>query len=132
MKKLGVMLVTVLVLALFIGSGACGSEQSKPSASPILTPTPIPYKPTYSEVLKTYPEGVKLCKTEASVTSISGDLWRYEGTIVEVINGKMAFHCYGTKITLEVPASINGITYQAGTKFTVDKDMNWIEVSSWD
>jgi hypothetical protein len=41
--------------------------------------------------------------------------------------------CYGTKLTVgDQPVTLEGKTYQPGTKLTVDKDLHWIEVSSCD
>ena len=44
MKKLGIMLVTLLVLVIIIGSVGCGGQQPNPtpSLSPSQTPTPSP------------------------------------------------------------------------------------------
>ena len=39
---------------------------------------------------------------------------------------------YGTKITVVGTVTIDGVTYEPGTLLTVDKDLEWIEVSSWD
>jgi hypothetical protein len=40
--------------------------------------------------------------------------------------------CYGTKITLKVAVTLEGRNYPPGTKLTVDKDLHWVEVLSWD
>jgi hypothetical protein len=39
---------------------------------------------------------------------------------------------YGTKITVVGPVTIDGVIYEPGTPLTVDKDLEWIEVLSWD
>lgn len=93
--------------------------------------------PTYSEVLKTYPSGVRLCKTNAHVVASSDSGWSLRvgptsAEKIEMYNFKLQVQCYGTKITLDIPITIDGQTYKAGAKLTVDKNLNWIEVSSWD
>jgi len=86
---------------------------------------------TYSEVLDTYPKGTELCKTEASLDGIGdGGNWLLKGN-VEFKNSQMQVKCYGTKITVNVSVTIDGNAYPPGTLLTVDKDLNWIEVSSW-
>ena len=37
----------------------------------------------------------------------------------------------GVKIELEAEIVLDGVTYASGTKLTVDKELNWIEVSDW-
>jgi hypothetical protein len=92
--------------------------------------------PTYSEVLKTYPKDADLCDTGADVTEVDADKNRpLSGTIsIQLTANSLEFvvRCYGTKITLKVSDTIDGKTYPPRTKLTVDKDLNWIEVSSWD
>jgi hypothetical protein len=95
--------------------------------TPTLTPTPAP--PTYSEVLATYPDGVKLCETVANITEVGPD---GEPSGFEGIFYGFDFKCYGIKLTAKVPVTIGGVTYPVGTKITVDRDQNYIVVSSWD
>jgi len=38
---------------------------------------------------------------------------------------------YGVKITVMETVTINKKIYQPGSLLTVDKDLNWIQVSSW-
>lgn len=58
--------------------------------------------------------------------------WELEGN-ADVVNGRTEIKCYGTKVTLAVFATVKGgRSYPSGTKLTVDKDLNWIVVSSWD
>lgn len=87
---------------------------------------------TYSAVKASYPFGTRLCSSEVTVKSVSPDgTWNLDGN-ADFVNGRTAIKCYGTKITLAVPLTIKGKTYPSGTKLTVDKDLNWIAVSSWD
>ena len=39
--------------------------------------------------------------------------------------------CYGIKLTVTKPVSVNGKTYVPGMKLTVDAHMHLIEVSGW-
>ncbi len=85
--------------------------------------------PTYAQVLKTYPNDVKLCKTEASIEAVTADGdWKLNGTF----DFQAGYECYGTKITANVLVEIGDQTYEPGTKLTVDKDLQWVEISSWD
>jgi hypothetical protein len=52
-----------------------------------------------------------------------------EGTSITGISNP---RCYGVQLTLEVPFTFDNILYPAGAKLTVDKDLNWIQVSGWD
>ncbi len=106
--------------------------------------------PTYPEVIKTYPKDVQPCKTDVSVERVGvrgiggsqlytvpntwpvdEDGWTVIGT-VEFREGKHLIKWYGAKVTLNVSAVLEGKNYKPGTKLTVDKDLKWIEVSSWD
>ena len=115
---------------------------------PTATPTPAP--PTYSKVLSTYPENAELCCTDAEVSGVSSDgEWTFsggrlcpDGSDFTVAEGKTLtlpldsmfgrWKCYGAKITVRESVTIDGRTYETGTKLTVDRDLQWIEVSSWD
>lgn len=46
--------------------------------------------------------------------------------------GSFCFQCYGTKIIVNKRVTLDGKTYEPGTKMTVDKDLQWIVISSWD
>lgn len=102
---------------------------------PTDTPNPKASLPTYSEVIKTYPAGVELCTTEASLEGIGGNgSWLLNGDI-QIKDNQMQVQCYGTKITVNVEGGdliINNVMYSKGALLTVDKDLNWIEVSSWE
>lgn len=114
-KRVPFVLICLLTSAILI---ACQPSQAGP--------------PTYSEVLRTYPKGVELCKTVASLEAVGqGGSWLLDGD-VEYRASKALIKCYGTKITLKVPVTLEGKTYPPGTKLTVDKNLHWIEVSSWD
>jgi hypothetical protein len=132
LKTLG-MLVFVVSFALF----GCATPQllgptATPTASPMPTFTPTPAMPTYSEVVNTYPSGADLCHTEADLIEVMSDgSVRLSGKISYSDAQGMQYKCYGTKITMKVTGDLDGTTFQAGALLTVDKDLNWIQVSSW-
>lgn len=92
-----------------------------------------PLLPTYEQVVKTYPDGVPLCGTEADV--VGGDdqqLALGDGYIAFNDDGEKRYQCYGTKLTVRKKVTLKGKTYQPGTKLTVDKDLYWVAVSGWE
>ena len=89
--------------------------------------------PTYEEVVKTYPDGVPLCETEAAIVGGNDQQLTLEGGYVPVNdNGDPRYQCYGTKLTVRKKVTLKGKTYAPETKLTVDKDLYWIEVSGWE
>jgi hypothetical protein len=87
---------------------------------------------TYSQVAATYPEGVTRCSTVVQLIGVSADgKWTTSG-IVQYRNHVPQLRCYGTRVELKIPVIFGGVQCAAGTKLTVDKDLNWIPVSSWD
>ena len=44
---------------------------------------------------------------------------------------EFSFQCYGAKITVKEDVTLGDVAYESGTKLTVDKDLQWVEVSSW-
>jgi hypothetical protein len=83
-------------------------------------------------VVATYPKGVKLCGTDGSIGSRDGELYMGIGSYMDIRNGKSLIRWYGAKLTAETEIKLEGKTYQPGAMLTVDKDLNWVEVSSWD
>lgn len=119
---------------------------------PTATPTPVPPTPTptllypkYSEIVKTYPTDTKLCITDATIEGVQADS-KVVFNARKVQDGGFifsnvksigpaddnAFKCYGTKITVGVRITLSGKIYEPETKLTVDKNKNWVMVSSWD
>jgi hypothetical protein len=92
--------------------------------------------PTYSEVLQTVPEGTYRCNTVAEVTGTDEDgEWSLRGTVDMMLAAEglePMIRCYGTQITLGVDLVIEGTAFPAGTLLTVDGDLHWVEVASWD
>ena len=89
--------------------------------------------PTYSEVVSTYPADATLIQTEADI--VGGDDNGLElGNVVDLamVDGQFVYKSYGTKLTVTATITLEGKTYQPGAKLTVDKNLHWIEVSSWD
>ena len=118
------------------------------TATPTLTPTPA--IPTYSDVLSTYPSDAELSCTDALLSEVTSDgSWVFTGgiicpgrsrltvaeggTLTTDLDGPWgAFIGYGAKITVVQEVTIDGVTYAAGTLLTVDVNLEWIVVSSWD
>ena len=88
--------------------------------------------PTYSQVLATYPAGTKKCGTDVDITGVDGDKLQLSIRSLSIQAGGLTIKCFGTKVTMKVEAELGGTTYKAGTLLTLDKDGNWIEVSSWE
>jgi peptidylprolyl isomerase len=89
--------------------------------------------PTYEEVVKTYPDGVPLCETEADIVGGNDQQLSLGGGYVSVNDdGEPRYQCYGTKLTVRKKVTLKGKTYPPETKLTVDKDLYWIEVSGWE
>jgi hypothetical protein len=135
-------LFVATLLALLTGcSGATSTGVSSPapttsavsttSSTPTTTSVAKPGLPTYSEVVATYPGGVDKCD---SVLNLAGTRITVTAGSLHLRTGKWEkdIACYGTKITVTQSASVEGTTYKAGTKLTVDAKMNLVPVSSWD
>ncbi len=129
-----------IALTLVVGCAAPAASVTpalEPTTVPAFTNTPDPRAdlPSYSEIVDTYPAGVELCKTEAALEGISANgTWFLNGDI-QIKDNQMQVKCYGTKITVNVEGGdviIDGVIYAKGALLTVDKDLNWIEVSSWE
>jgi hypothetical protein len=118
------LLIIASIILISILTACSTGESSSPSSS-----TPAG-KPTYSQVLQTYPEDVYLCSTVATVEEVNGEIV-VKGDI-DIFDGKQRVRWYGTKVTAETAVTVEGVTFPAGALLTVDKDLNWIEVSSWD
>jgi hypothetical protein len=63
-----------------------------------------------------------LCAGNSRLTVAAGGTFTFSGD-----NWKT----YGAKITIINTVTIDGKIFQAGAMLTVDKDLNWIQVSSW-
>jgi len=68
--------------------------------------------------------GGTICKT-------SSDGAVRVGSLGSGAPSEFSFQCYGAKITVKERVTLGGSTYEPGTKLTVDEDLQWIEVSSW-
>lgn len=136
--------VIICLLVLSILNAGCGPGQifgpaptptptntPIPTETPLPTFTPTPAIPTYSQILNTYPADADLCGTDADVTGGDDNGLTLSGAIT-MRNSQFVYQCYGAKLTTKVEITLEGKTYKPGTKLTVDKDLKWIEVSSWD
>jgi glycine/D-amino acid oxidase-like deaminating enzyme len=141
MKKLiGILVLTIVLTAACAPSPETIAKQTAVAATltaeswtptPELTPTPA--YPTYSEIISTYPPDATLYQTDVRVTNVDGDgNWTFTAGTIRSCGGTPFFKCYGVKITIiENNVTIDGKVYPPGTLLTVDKDLNWIQVSSW-
>ena len=117
------LLATGIILA---NTVILGCQESKPAPG-----TPTPFVPTYSQVIKTYPKDIKICTTELNVSVNPDGTLNCQGTLEER-NGERLFQYYGAKLTFKTDVTLDGKKYPVGTKLTVDKNLNWLEVKSWD
>lgn len=128
-----------ILLSLLVGcsTSTLPAVSNEPTSTPAPTDTPNPKAnlPTYSEIIKTYPAGVELCTTVASLEAVGENgSWLLNGDI-QIKDNQMQVQCYGTKITVNlegVDLILDNVIYSKGALLTVDKDLNWIEVSSWE
>ena len=142
-----------LVISLLISS--CSTvTQAPPTTSIPSTPTLVPpILPTYTEIIRTYPPGVKLSCTDAEVSYITSDgitpdgIWVFASGLICTDTSQIkvdpggtyligetqtaSWKSYGVKVTVMDPVTINSEIYQPGSLLTVDNDLNWIQVSSW-
>ena len=129
---LGLCFVTLLAAC-----GGGGTPVTEPSPAAETAQTTSSTVLTYSGVVATYPIGTDRCITEGFLAEDEGGLWGGyrlygEGTVISFVDGKTAIQCYGTKLTVGgTPVTLDGQTYVPGTKLTVDENLDWIEVSSW-
>jgi hypothetical protein len=141
--KTAVLLITLTAIT---GCGSTDSTQASSTATTTAVATsataskmetgiattaskPTSKYPTYSEVVATYPQDAMTCNTEIDLTRegfvvVKGDL--------PISDSKVTFDCYGVKVTVKKSTTINGITYETGTKLTVDEKRRLTKVSSWD
>jgi hypothetical protein len=126
-------------------SVAATSTASIWTATP--APTSTPSFPAYSEIVKTYPVGTELSCTDAVVSKVTEDgKFVFTDKTKQLCPGKSRltvaaggtftfagnnFKAFGAKITLLNAATINGKSFPSNSLLTVDKDKNWIQVSSW-
>ena len=142
--KQGTTMILVLLLSLVMSSCAPGqifgptvtptsTSTPLPTDTPTIIPsTPTPALPTYSDVLKTYPAGTDLCSTDAQISVASDGSLALSGSASYSDAGGIQYQCYGTKITIVGTVTLDDVFYDDGTKLTVDKDLKWIQVSSWE
>jgi hypothetical protein len=142
------------------GSAQVSSPTFTPTSAPTFVPTAAPI-PTatlapsvsnkYSDVVKTYPTNAALCsqvdffknvldsgytcKDVVQVTGQGADGSPHlcVGSCSATIStSENVIKVYGVRVEVKAAVVFDGKTYSSGTKLTVDKDLQWIEVSSWD
>jgi len=86
--------------------------------------------PTYSEVIGTYPPGVRLTSTIAEINGYDSGQFMLGGEI-EIYNSRMQVFEYGTKLTVNVMFTMDNVTYNPGDKLTVDRNKDLIKLRSW-
>lgn len=125
----------LIVFALTVA--ACGSAGASPA--------PTLNLPTYSVITAGYPASAEPNCTDAHVSKISGTSWTFSlglvctttGSQLTVEEGSTAtfpessWKAYFVKITVDGAVTIDGHDYVAGDMLTVDKDLVWVQVSSW-
>lgn len=89
--------------------------------------------PKYTEILKTYPDNAF---NTTPLSDVKLNLYTVKGDLLVVGPDGLSMHSswvkrYGSKITVINRVTMDGKTYEPGTKLTVDKNQNWIVVSSW-
>ena len=143
-RKLFAGSIMLLLVICAVGCGAAPTPVSTPTASPI-PPTPTASLPSYADIVATYPEGTTLSCTDAELASYTddGDYSFTNGLVcpgqsqVTVAEGGTFtlegtfWITYGVKATLLNEVTIDGVTFPAGAKLTVDKDLKWVQVSGW-
>jgi len=118
---------------------------------PLPTATLTPTLLKYSDVEKTYPTNAAMCShvdffanvldagfTCEDVVHITGQ--EQDGTphlcvgscSATISTSEDLIKVYGVRVEIGVDVVLDGIAYSSGTKLTVDQDLNWIQVSSWE
>jgi hypothetical protein len=147
MKSLEATVAAASLLAVAAWTAGCGAAPPKPSPTPIAArtpappptpkPKPTPRPPTYTEVLKTFPRDHKICRTVVYLQDVGSS-----NILVLSVDPKgtdpfqrgpkdRTIRCVGTQIVVTKDVTLEGKHYKRGTRLTVDKNNNWIEVSSW-
>lgn len=143
--------IKILIISLIIGimmlSGCIGPKET--TTQQVIRPNIL----TYSDVLKTYPTGSEMCDTNINLDGKDEyDNWKLSSGVIRIGNisgsrivipenitftweySKDSLKCYGAKITINSSDrfEIDGVAHKPGAKLTVNKDLQWVEVSSWD
>jgi len=144
MKRVEATLAMAGLLVIALWAGGCGGPPPKPSPTPTPTPaptptpTPTPTPPTYTEVLKTFPRDQRSCRTVVYLHDVvSSNILvlavGMKGTDLFQRGPKdKTIRCFGTQIVVMKDVTLEGRRYRRGAQLTVDKNDNWIEVSSWE
>ena len=149
MKRFEVALVAGVASGTLLLAGCGGGNAPRPSpaapattapapaASPTPTPSPVAPLPSYTDVLKTFPPTAKMCRTvvylvdvgNSNIMSLSVSP---RGTEPFQRGPKdRTIRCTGTQISVLKDVRLEEKRYKRGARLTVDKNNNWVEVSSW-
>jgi hypothetical protein len=146
MKRFEAIAAAATLLAVVSWTTGCGGAAPKPSPTPVAAravpsptpkPKPTPRPPTYTDVLKTFARDHKVCRTVVYLQEVNAG-----NIMVLSVDPKgsdpfqrgpkdSTIRCVGTRVTVSKPVTLEGKRYERGTRLTVDKSTNWIEVSSW-
>jgi hypothetical protein len=146
MRRFDAVLAVAGIVVATSSAGCGGGPAPKPSAAPASTSapattlpaaSPTPPPPTYTEVLKTFPPTAKMCRTVVYLVDVGNS------NIMSLSvspSGADPFQrgpkdptirCTGTQISVLKDVRLEEKRYKRGARLTVDKNNNWIEVSSW-
>ena len=125
------------------------TNTSTPIPIPTATLTPTPQK--YSDVAKTYPASATLCSHVAFFRQLLASDFTCEDVVkitgqeqdgspdlcvgnctATLSTSENVIKVYGVRVEIFADVVLDGKAYSSGTKLTVDKDLNWIQVSSWE
>jgi hypothetical protein len=92
---------------------------------------------TYTELLKTFPRTQKACGTVVYLQDVGNS-----NLMVLSVDPKGSdpfqraptdptIKCVGTRVSVTKDVTLLGKRYKRGARLTVDKNKNWVEVSSW-
>jgi hypothetical protein len=151
MRRFSAVLASAGIVVAASATSGCGGGGSAPKSSPaqpattvaavpattLPAPSPTPPPPTYMEVLKTFPPTAKMCRTvvylvdvgNSNIMSLSVSP---KGTDPFQKGPKdPSIRCTGTQISVLKDVRLEEKRYKRGDRLTVDKNNNWILVSSW-
>ena len=146
----GTLAVAGIVVATSWTWGCGGGSAPKSTSAPATAASPAPAAPattmaaspaapmpSYTDVLKTFPPTAKMCRTivylvdvgNSNIMSLSVSP---KGTDPFQKGPKdPTIRCTGTQVSVLKDVRLEEKRYKRGARLTVDKNRNWVEVSSW-
>ena len=116
---------------------AAASSAPAAPATTMAPPSPAAPMPSYTDVLKTFPPTAKMCRTivylvdvgNSNIMSLSVSP---KGTDAFQKGPKdPSIRCTGTQVSVLKDVRLEEKRYKRGARLTVDKNNQWVEVSSW-